>query len=150
MSTIQGNAIEGSLFTIAIKLNSNIVRSTDCYIITASNGTYEIMLNGSISLPAMSKRADSALFSLIVIPIAIVSVIIGVIVIGVIFWRRKNQYNGNQLSFSRECYFSIFLGRFIPIAIIMITFYLAATKCTVFKFQVLMEVMKYRYQDHNI
>ena len=95
ISTIQGNAIEGSLFSIAIKLNLSIVRSTDCYIITASNGTYEIMLNGSISLPAMSARADSALrlLSLIVIPIIIVLMVIGVIAI--ILWRR--QRHGNHL-----------------------------------------------------
>lgn len=97
MSTIQGNAIEGSLFTIAIKLNSSIVRSTDCYIITASNGTYEIMLNGSISLPAMSERADNVLLSLIVIPVITVLVVgvIIIMVVGIIL--RRRQQHGNQL-----------------------------------------------------
>ena len=88
MDTIQGNAIDGSPFMIIIQLNSSIVRSTDCYIVTASNGTYEIVVNGSISLP-MSERADNAPLSLIVIPIVLMVLgVITVIVIGIIFWRR--------------------------------------------------------------
>jgi hypothetical protein len=95
--TIQGNISDESPFKISIELNSSIVGFTNCcYIITASNGTYEIMVNGScISLPIVIDNArDLRLLSLIVLVLVIpILVVLGVIV--AVFWRRK-LVHGNQ------------------------------------------------------
>ena len=71
MYTIQGNATEGSPFMITVKLNSSIVRSRNYYIVTASNGTYEIRVNGSTNLSGMSEGFNSDVIQ-IVLPIVVV------------------------------------------------------------------------------
>ena len=99
--TIQGNVSDESPFEISIGLKSSIVESTNnncCYIVTARNGTYEIIVNGSCtSLPAnegVDNARDLRLVSLIVLAIPITIII--VVVLGfTIFWRRK--VHGNQL-----------------------------------------------------
>ena len=97
MYSIQGNTREGSPSVIIINVNSSDIRSTesDCYIITASNGTYEIVVNGSINLP-VDERAVPHPLIIIVIPIILVLflvLVLGGIVVGVtiFFWRRR-QY----------------------------------------------------------
>ena len=98
--TIQGSGIDGSPSMITIKLNSSIINSMSCYIVTASNGTYEIVVNGSINLP-MSEKTGNALLSLIVLPAVFLLGMGGIIiiVIGVIFWRRRQQHDGNEFSY---------------------------------------------------
>jgi hypothetical protein len=95
-STIQGNDSNKSPLKISIELNSSILGSTNCcYIITASNETYEIKVNGSCTNVPISDGVDNArdlrLLSLIV-PITIILVVLGVIV-GVIYWKKRQ---GNQ------------------------------------------------------
>lgn len=98
--TIQGDVSDESPFEISIGLNSNIVESTNncCYIITARNGTYEIMVNGSCTSLPMSEGVDNArdlrLVSLIVLAIPITIIIIVVVLGFTIFWKRK--VHGNQ------------------------------------------------------
>ena len=100
-NTIQGNVSDESPFEISIGLNSSIVESINncCYIVTASNGTYEIIVNGSCTSLRMSEGVDDALdlrlvsLIVLVIPITIL-VVLGAV--SVVFWRRKLQYPGNQ------------------------------------------------------
>ena len=99
--TIQGNVSDESPFEISIGLNSSIVESINncCYIITARNGTYEIIVNGSCtSLPAsegVDNARDLRLVSLIVLLTIPITIIILVVLGFIIFWRRK--VHGNQL-----------------------------------------------------
>ena len=98
--TIQGNVSDESLFEISIGLNSSIVELINncCYIITARNGTYEIIVNGSCtSLPAnegVDNAQDLRLVSLTVLAIPITIIIVVVVLEFTIFWRRK--VHGNQ------------------------------------------------------
>ena len=97
--TIQGNVSDESPFEISIGLNSSIIESINncCYIITARNETYEIIVNGSCTSLPVSEGVDNArdlrLVSLIIIPITgIILVVLGVIV-GIIYWKKRH---GNQ------------------------------------------------------
>ena len=91
MYTTQGNTIDE--FIIRLKLNSSIASLMNCYVVTASNGTYDIMVNGSLNL-AMREGANNAVLSVIVVPV--VGLVVGaiIIVIGVIFGKRRwgNQF----------------------------------------------------------
>ena len=98
--TDQGNVTDGSSFVITIKLNLSIIGSNYCYNVTASNGTYEIVMNGSRNLPMRDEgESNNAVLSVIVVPIIILVVVIGVISAIVILRQRRRQLHGNQFSF---------------------------------------------------
>ena len=107
MYSIQGNTRKGSPFVI---LNSSDIRPTesDCYIITASNGTYEIVVNGSINLP-VDERAAPRPFLIAIITFVLVLLLGGIVVtIGVILYWRRSQCGIHPIVFDYLIQYTVF------------------------------------------
>ena len=88
MNSAQNSTTDDSPSTVTIKLNITAMNSNTCYVVTATNGTFTVMVNGSFETPTNNKHlgviVSSVILAVIMTVIIIAAVVVTVIVIKVL------------------------------------------------------------------
>ena len=83
MYTTQGNTTVESPFMVRLKLNSNILNSMSCYIVTASNETLTLMVKGEFITQSNNDSVNTSILAGTVIGVIII-IMLGLVVVTVI------------------------------------------------------------------
>ena len=83
MYSAQNHTTDGSLSTVTLKLNSSIINPTDCFVVTARNDTFTVMMEGNFETQQSNNNLSvivglviGALLLLLVLALATCTVIV--------------------------------------------------------------------------
>ena len=98
MNTIQGNTTDGSPFTVMLELNSSATGPMNCYVVTASNDTLTLMVNGRFetrrSKNGASVNAGTIAGSVISVLLVLVVLVIASVLAPVLVVKYRRELSG--------------------------------------------------------
>ena len=100
MSTTQGTTTVESPFMVILRLNSSTINPMNCYVVTASNETFTLMVKGTFVTqsnndPAVNADIITGSVICVIILLGLVVMTATTIIVLVVRYQRKQQY-GNQ------------------------------------------------------